>query len=406
MGVGVLRFAVFGAEVGNVAGLSLIRTPWRQHWRRVRYQLAPVAIFAAAAVLTGWLWGRHVGLPNAVGEVYAVRIDVTSPVDGEILALPGRPLALFDEVRQGQVVALLDDHAALALLARMQDDMSRLRIDLETTILATSDRQLSLKAQSQSDARALALDIEKLRLGIVERQGLVETDKVELERLNTKCDAVRPLVEKGIEARLTLLNFEMQRDVIKQRIDATRKTLAEAETQKAACEERLKSFPPVVMEDIQKQVAPIREAIAAQEARVQEVQRLLASRQVRAPVSGTVAAIHAFPGQSVTAGRPILTIAGAESQCILSYVREGQRIRPVVGMGVAVQARTIPRDTGWATVEQVGPQVEPVPVHQLRDPRVPEWGVPVRIPVPPGLTVKPGELVDVAFNRTAEDVVR
>ena len=386
--------------------LSPIRTPWRQHLRRVRYQLAPVAIFAAAAVLTGWLWSRHVGLPNTVGEVYAVRVDVASPVAGEILGLPGKPVALFDEIRQGQVVALLDDRAAVALLARMQDDLSRLRIDLETTILATSNRQASLKAQSQSDARALALDIEKLRLGIVERQGLIETDKVELERLNTKCDAVRPLVEKGIEARLTLLNLEMQRDVIKQRIESTRKTLAEAETQKAACEERLKSFPPLVTEDVQKQVAPIREAIAAQEARVKEVQRLLASREVRAPVSGTVAAIHAFPGQSVTAGQPILTIAGTETECILIYVREGQRIRPVAGMSVSVQARTIPRDTGWAKVEQVGSQVEPVPPHQLRDPKVPEWGVPVRIPVPPGLVLKPGELVDVAFSRTADEAVR
>jgi len=389
-----------------VVVLSPIRTPWRQHLRRVRYQLAPVAIFAAAAVLTGWLWSRHVGLPNTVGEVYAVRVDVASPVAGEILGLPGKPVALFDEIRQGQVVALLDDRAAVALLARMQDDLSRLRIDLETTILATSNRQASLKAQSQSDARALALDIEKLRLGIVERQGLIETDKVELERLNTKCDAVRPLVEKGIEARLTLLNLEMQRDVIKQRIESTRKTLAEAETQKAACEERLKSFPPLVTEDVQKQVAPIREAIAAQEARVKEVQRLLASREVRAPVSGTVAAIHAFPGQSVTAGQPILTIAGTETECILIYVREGQRIRPVAGMSVSVQARTIPRDTGWAKVEQVGSQVEPVPPHQLRDPKVPEWGVPVRIPVPPGLVLKPGELVDVAFSRTADEAVR
>jgi len=389
-----------------VVVLSPIRTPWRQHLRRVRYQLAPVAIFAAAAVLTGWLWSRHVGLPNTVGEVYAVRVDVASPVAGEILGLPGKPVALFDEIRQGQVVALLDDRAAVALLARMQDDLSRLRIDLETTILATSNRQASLKAQSQSDARALALDIEKLRLGIVERQGLIETDKVELERLNTKCDAVRPLVEKGIEARLTLLNLEMQRDVIKQRIESTRKTLAEAETQKAACEERLKSFPPLVTEDVQKQVAPIREAIAAQEARVKEVQRLLASREVRAPVSGTVAAIHAFPGQSVTAGQPILTIAGTETECILIYVREGQRIRPVAGMSVSVQARTIQRDTGWAKVEQVGSQVEPVPPHQLRDPKVPEWGVPVRIPVPPGLVLKPGELVDVAFSRTADEAVR
>jgi multidrug resistance efflux pump len=360
----------------------------------------------AAVLLTAWLWGRHLGLPNTIGEVYAVRVDVASPVDGELLDLPGKPLALFDEVSRGQVVALLDDHAAVALLARMQDDLSRLSIDLETTILATSDRQTSIKAQSQSDARALALDIERLRLGIVERQGLIETDKVEMDRIIAKCDAVRPLVKKGIEAPLTLQSLEMQRDIVKQRIESTRKTMAEAEAQKAACDERLKSFPVPVMEDIQKQVAPIREAIAAQEARVRDVQRLLASRQVRAPISGTVAAINARPGQNVALGMPILTIAGKESQCILSYVREGQRIRPVPGMSVSVQVRTIPRDTAPSVVERVGPQIEPVPAHQLRDPKVPEWGLPVRFAVPPGLALKPGELVDIAFDRPAEETPR
>jgi multidrug resistance efflux pump len=372
----------------------------------VRYQLAPVVIFAGAVVLAGWLWGRHVGLPNAVGEVYAVRVDVASPVDGEIIGLPGKPLALFDEVRQGQLVALLDDRAALALLSRMQDDLSRLNIDLETTILAANDRQVSLKAESLREARGLALDIEKLRLGIVERQGLVETDKVELDRLVAKCDAVRPLVEKGIEAGLTLLDLEMQRDVVKQRIEANRRTLSEAETQKAAGDERMKSFPAVVAEDIQKLVAPIRQAISAQETRVQEIKRLLASREVRAPIGGTVTAIYSYPGQNIAAGGAILTIAGAESQCILSYVREGQRVRPAVGMSVSVQARTIPRDTGWASIERVGPQIEPVPPHHLRDPKVPEWGLPVRIPVPAGLKLRPGELVDIAFNRVPDEAVR
>jgi hypothetical protein len=46
--------------------------------------------------------------------------------------------------------------------------------------------------------------------------------------------------------------------------------------------------------------------------------------------------------------------------------------------------------------------VEPVPAHQLRDPKVLEWGVPVRITVPAGLTLKPGELLDVAFSPVAE----
>jgi hypothetical protein len=75
-------------------------------------------------------------------------------------------------------------------------------------------------------------------------------------------------------------------------------------------------------------------------------------------------------------------------------------------MNVSVQVRTIPRDAAWTLVERVGPQIASVPQHHLRDPKVPEWGLPVRIPVPSALKVKPGELVDVAFNRVPDDSVR
>ena len=41
--------------------------------------------------------------------------------------------------------------------------------------------------------------------------------------------------------------------------------------------------------------------------------------------------------------------------------------------------------------------MEPVPPHQLADPKVPEWGLPVLIDLPTGANLRPGELVDVTF---------
>jgi hypothetical protein len=110
-----------------------------------------------------------------------------------------------------------------------------------------------------------------------------------------------------------------------------------------------------------------------------------------------VAAIYRYPGQHVRVGEPILTIAAIGSQYIVSYVREEQRIRPAVGMEVTVQGRAIPRQSVLSRVERIGPQVEPIPPHQLRDPKILEWGLPVRITMPTGLTLHPGELVDVAY---------
>ena len=370
-------------------------------------------MFAGAVALSGWLWGRQVGLPNGVGEVNADRYDVVGPVDGTLVPLPGKPLQLFDMVRTGQVVARLDDSTALASLTNLRGELARLRVVLAT---AEADKRERLAARQSNDltaVRQLAIDAERLRLRILELQTLVEADKIEVARLTELYEASRTLYEQGLESRLVLVDYEMQREAARKHIEGNEKAIAEAEAQKTVClrrqkeyEDKLKQNEAPQLADVTAVLEPIRGAIGNQEAGILQLQQQIRGIEIQSPISGTVCAIYRLPGQAVRAGDPIMTIAAAQGQYILSYVREGQRIRPAVGMEVAVQVRAIPRDSGWARVDRVGPQVELVPPHQLRDPKVPEWGLPVRITLPPELPLKPGELVDVAFNRMPEDAVR
>ena len=378
--------------------LARIRTPWTHQWRRVRYQLLPVVIFGSAVVVSIWLWGRHFGLPLMAGEVYAVRVDAVAPADGVLVTLPGKPLDLFDSVQADQVVARLDDRAAVTALARMQGDLARLRVDLETTNVTSTERTAALQQGLQREVLTLARDLERLRLIIVGHEGQIETDKAELVLLNENVNAYKPLVERGLESRVTLIGIELQRDVVQKRLEGTRKALEEAQAQKAACQERLAKFSTSQLADVQQMLAPIREGIAAEEKRVAEVKRQIGSLEVRAPFAGTITAVFCRPGQTVVAGTPILTIAATQGQYIVSYVRQEQRVVPVVGLAVDVRVRSLPRQSSRTQIEEVGPQVEPVPLHQLRDPKVPEWGLPVRIAIPAGLQLRPGELVDVAIK--------
>jgi len=367
----------------------------------VRYQLLPVVIFVGAAVVTGWLWGRFTGMPSSVGEVYPVRADVSSPIDGILITEGEKPVDLFDEVIAGQVLARVSDPSALSTLARMQGDLVRLRVDLAFAAADILDRQASLQQNDSREVRSLSVDLERLRLSQVEFQGLIETDKVELARLEEKVAVFKPLVERGVESKLALADMERQRDVVRQHLEATRKSLAEAEAQRAAREERLRKYSTAETDQIAALLVPVREAIAQEELRLQDIRRRLETHDIKAPITGTVTSIFVRPGQSVTAGLPILTIAASQGSYILSYVRQEQMMRPAVGQDVKVVVRTLPRATGLARVERIGPQVEPVPPHQLRDPKVLEWGLPVRITIPADLNVKPGELVDVAFRPSA-----
>ena len=52
-------------------------------------------------------------------------------------------------------------------------------------------------------------------------------------------------------------------------------------------------------------------------------------------------------------------------------------------------------------VDTIGAQVESVPSRQLRDQKVPEWGLPVRLAIPPDADLLPGEIVTLVFRKSA-----
>ena len=70
-------------------------------------------------------------------------------------------------------------------------------------------------------------------------------------------------------------------------------------------------------------------------------------------------------------------------------------------MAVTLWPRNDPKRVVQGTVDTVGATVEPVPARQLRDQRLPEWGLPVRLSVPPDAGLRPGEMVNMAFKTTS-----
>lgn len=133
--------------------------------------------------------------------------------------------------------------------------------------------------------------------------------------------------------------------------------------------------------------------------RFAEVQQQIDGLQIRAPFAGQVAAIHAWPGQRLRIGNPVMTLASESRRYIVCYLRSDQALRPQAGDEVRVRRRSSTSIAADARVEHVGPQFEPIPPQQLRDPRIAEWGVPIRISVSQNLQPRPGELVELVFNR-------
>jgi multidrug resistance efflux pump len=395
-----------------MSDVKRIRIPWSRRWRRFRVGTLPLLTFAACLAATLWLWERQGVVLNAVGEVEAVRVDVISGIDGQLVPLPQGQWTLFDTVEANEVVAQLDAKPTLAELEVLRQDITRLQKDAEAeqTRLARDESASDQKPSgeksgdqkssnpTQRDAILATWTAEQRRLAVLDRQIQIEADRSALQQLDIQLDQSKRAHARNALTDEQLHLAQTERDLFANRMEKDLHALADAENQRTEAENRLAGHPPLADAAALRLLTPFRATVAAQEARMRQLKIQIEGLAIRAPITGTINAIHGWPGQLVRAGEPIVTVAATHGQYIVSYVRQDQRLNPEVGSAVSVYIRGIRSQPMTATVERLGPQFLPIPRHQRRDPSVREWGLPVRITLPGGLDVRPGELVDLVFK--------
>jgi hypothetical protein len=100
-------------------------------------------------------------------------------------------------------------------------------------------------------------------------------------------------------------------------------------------------------------------------------------------------------GEVVTAGDPILVVAQEKPTEIVSYVTEQQFAMLKKDMPVQLVKVAPPAQIARSRVASIGPTMELMPQRLWRNPTIPQWGRPVLIDIPPGMTLVPGEMVGI-----------
>lgn len=203
-------------------------------------------------------------------------------------------------------------------------------------------------------------------------------------------------VKKGdVVARLDAKHLRAERDRHKAELDRLQREIANAQ-------EAAPTAPPTTAPTAKPGgAAEALEVVAI--AKMQEIDALdrrIEASDIRAPFDGVVTEVQRRPGETVHVGQQIMEIAAQTGTHVVSYLRQAQPIAPVAGMNVEVRRLAGAREVVQGTVEAVGVQFQSVPTHQLMDKRTPEWGLPVRIAMPPGANLKPGEMVTITFPRS------
>jgi membrane fusion protein YbhG len=343
---------------------------WLQQYRK---RLAIVAIIAlACVVIFMWLAGRSrsADWPIRVSG----NIEVT---DAELsFKIPGRvEQRLVDEgqmVTKGQTVALLDSRelaqevgrskaeveAARAALAELQAGSRPEEIaQAQAAASQAKARQNELEAGSRpqeiaaaeaayqsahADAKRLADDFDRYS-GLYKKQ-LVSTQQYEAARTASRMAGAR---ERQAKEQLELLKEGPRKEEIAQ----AREAYAQAEQHYTLVK-----------------AGPRREDIEQARARLDQARQSQALAETRlgyatlvSPMSGVVLSKSVEPGEFVSAGTPVVTVADLENIWLRAYVNETDLGRVKLGQRVRVTIDTYPGKTYEGRVSFISSQAEFTP---------------------------------------------
>ncbi len=383
---------------------------------RLRLQILPFLVWLAAVVAVGFLFyhrsQRFEVLGMAQGEVHQVAATCTG-------RLKNVPVKLFDEVRKGDVVAVLDtvpDNEHLeAELATANAEIQRLMAELahtQKTLLAEAANVETGKTVTQ---RRFFVDVENARLRVLELKTQLEIDRTMLDEMeqNARTYLVQNLSDQNDTIYYELKKMKGQRDVLAKTIEENQRLLRQAGSDLERAEQRKDEFA-----SLQPQYPPVDSALEVirREIKIQErkIDELLARREpvlLKSPIDGIVVQLHARardvaawrPGEFVVrrqdevvlAGDSILSIAESKPREIIAYATQNQLSRLREGLPVQLVKSTEPAQIANSRVVYLGPTLERLPECLWQVPNTPQWGYPVLIPIPQGLKLISGETVGI-----------
>jgi HlyD family secretion protein len=350
--------------------MTPIPTPLSKRWREFRIQFVPFLVFIGAVATGVTLWRENLASPVVPGEVESIRSNVLTAQGGLLTELT---VERFQLVSAGEPIArvlVTEPELMRASLGVIQADLQLLR------------------ARMAGDRQRNELDYEQLRLDWMSQRVALAMARVNLQNAQREFTRAERLHEQNLISEEA---FDLARTVR----DSLETEVAEKNQLVSEMSKSLELFRPVAPEHTEND--PISIALAANE------EQLRFSEQLRAPVDGMVSVIYRRPGEKVVAGEPIVTISPLKSDRIVGYIREPILMEPKVGMPVQVRTRGSNRQIGEGTIMRIGSDLEVVSAGlQLRSTNdyPAERGLAFLVDVPPGMAVRPGEIVDL-FLKTS-----
>ncbi len=387
---------------------STVVTPLKFRWQRTCTQFLPFVFFAFLCVSCLLLWQFQNRSVVRIGEVEAVSSNVASPSAGIVTGWAtrsGESMPIFTSVTKDQIIVELDDSDLVEDIQRIQRQLNSIGNSTQsklTSLLGDEPErsQVAAVGPNASDVSAekgvsqwekLAACTESATQAIT-----IEQLKLNLRKTDSQIRALQisELSPKEKSKQLASLNNQ-RRDQIAE-IEAIR---IERFSDDAISALDLGSESTATFTEAERMLFQSSiQRCEMLEQQIEILQKSAARLDIRAPITGQIEKSFVSQYDLVEAGTPVASIAPTEGTVIVVYAREMGPVRPFAGMPVVLTARSNPLMRAETIVSSVGPKIESVPPRQRANPRIEEWGRPMRIEVPDSFVIEPGALVNVAFD--------
>ena len=359
---------------------------------RVR-RLVPVAVWLLVVAAAAWLYRDIGGTADAPGVAQILEYRLSTTEVGRVASLE---VVAGQRVAPGQVIARLDTEIIEREMAVAQ---ARLR-QLESQVGATG---VSLELESLQHGRGFEWQTDAAEIDLPAARASEARDRAELAQVEAEIRRLRDLVRRrlvkidGVEA------LEVRRAALQESVQSWPARIAVLETHLKQSAERQYAWDrahsaPSQASARDVQLKPVQLRIAEQ----QETLRLLAARLnravLRAPVESLVVTILARPGNVLRPGDPVVSMVETSPRLVVAYLEERQGASVARGAKALARRRGATREPIEGRVESVTGAVTEFPARFRINPALPRFGREVVVQIPPGVSLDPGEAVDITFT--------
>jgi HlyD family secretion protein len=372
-------------------------------------RIIPVlVIILVAGFLAWWFFIRQPPIPQNViavsGRIEGDDASVAAKTSGRIREITVRE---GDQVKAGQVLAVLDDDQAQARteqaqsavqqaearLQRSQQQIAVLQAQLEQNRLSVGQARVDAQGRvSQAAAQVAAAEAQ-----LAQAQAAYTQARYDEEKFTRLAKAGDVPERTSMQAQTTATAQAAVVQSARKQVDAARGAMLAARANLANPSIRATQETATQQQIIQAQsdVEGARADAERARAQLREVNANRSDLTIIAPFDGTVATRSAEPGEVVAPGTPIVTLVNLGQVYLRGFVPEGDIGRVRVGQSARIYLDSDPKKPVDATVSRIDPEASFTPENTyFRNDRVKQVvGVKLQLTNPQGYA-KPGMPAD------------